>query len=120
MTTSRPAIRSGTVEHLLHAFEPSPGDCILIEAGTVHAIGAGVLLAEIQQMSDATFRIHDWGRVGPRRQTSPASYSRVTGIDRFRPRPGRPDHAGASSRSRGGHTRAAGAIEVLRPGAPDA
>ena len=36
----------------------------MIEAGTVHAIGAGVLLAEIQQMSDATFRIHDWGRVG--------------------------------------------------------
>ena len=41
------------------------GDCLLIKAGTVHAIGAGVLLAEIQQMSDATFRIHDWGRVGP-------------------------------------------------------
>jgi mannose-6-phosphate isomerase len=37
----------------------------MIPAGTVHAIGAGVLLAEIQQMSDATFRMHDWGRVGP-------------------------------------------------------
>jgi mannose-6-phosphate isomerase len=37
----------------------------MIEAGTVHAIGAGVLLAEIQQMSDATFRVFDWGRVGP-------------------------------------------------------
>ena len=31
----------------------------------MHAIGAGVLLAEIQQMSDATFRIYDWGRMGP-------------------------------------------------------
>ncbi len=59
------AIRSGQVEHLLHRIEPRPGDCILIEAGTVHAIGAGVLLAEIQEMSDATFRIDDWGRVGP-------------------------------------------------------
>jgi mannose-6-phosphate isomerase len=58
------AIRSGTVEPLLNHFEPKPGDCIMIEAGTVHAIGAGVLLAEIQQMSDATFRIYDWGRVG--------------------------------------------------------
>jgi mannose-6-phosphate isomerase len=58
------AIESGTVEHLLHRFEPRPGDSILIEAGTVHAIGAGVLLAEIQQMSDATFRIDDWGRLG--------------------------------------------------------
>ena len=58
------AIRAGQVEPLLHRFPARPGDCILIEAGTVHAIGAGVLLAEIQQMSDATFRVYDWGRVG--------------------------------------------------------
>ena len=58
------AVRAGRVEHLLNAFEPRCGDCILIEAGTVHAIGAGVLLAEIQEMSDATFRIYDWGRLG--------------------------------------------------------
>jgi mannose-6-phosphate isomerase len=58
------AITSGTVEPLLHRFHPRPGDCVMIEAGTVHAIGAGVLLAEIQQMSDATFRVYDWGRVG--------------------------------------------------------
>jgi mannose-6-phosphate isomerase len=59
------AIESGRVEPLLHAFEPKAGDSILIDAGTVHAIGAGVLLAEIQQMSDATFRVYDWGRVQP-------------------------------------------------------
>ena len=59
------AIAAGKVEQLLHSFEPRPGDSILIEAGTVHAIGAGVLLAEIQEMSDATFRIYDWGRKGP-------------------------------------------------------
>lgn len=59
------ALGSGRVEPLLHRFEARPGDCILIPAGTVHAIGAGVVLAEIQQMSDATFRVHDWGRVGP-------------------------------------------------------
>jgi mannose-6-phosphate isomerase len=58
------ALDSGDVERLLHRFEPKPGDSILIEAGTVHAIGAGVLLAEIQQMSDATFRVFDWNRVG--------------------------------------------------------
>ncbi len=60
----RRAIDSGEVEPLLHRFEARPGDAILIEAGTVHAIGAGVLLAEIQQMSDATFRVFDWNRVG--------------------------------------------------------
>src|SRR5262245_18695520 len=59
------AIASGGVEPLLHRFEARPGDSILIESGTVHAIGAGVLLAEIQQMSDATFRVFDWNRVGP-------------------------------------------------------
>jgi mannose-6-phosphate isomerase len=59
------AIRSGRVEPFLHRVEPKTGDCILIESGTVHAIGAGVLLAEIQQTSDATFRVYDWGRVGP-------------------------------------------------------
>ena len=58
----RAAIEAGKVEPLLHRFEPRAGDSILIEAGTVHAIGAGVLLAEIQEMSDATFRIDDWGR----------------------------------------------------------
>lgn len=60
----RRAIESGTVEPLLHRFPARPGDAILIEAGTVHAIGAGVLLAEVQQMSDATFRVFDWNRVG--------------------------------------------------------
>ena len=58
------ALESGGVEPLLHRFEARPGDCVLIPAGTVHAIGAGVVLAEIQQMSDATFRVHDWGRAG--------------------------------------------------------
>jgi mannose-6-phosphate isomerase len=59
------AIRSGSVEPMLHRLEPKAGDCILIESGTVHAIGAGILLAEIQQTSDATFRVYDWGRMGP-------------------------------------------------------
>jgi mannose-6-phosphate isomerase len=58
-------LESGDVEPLLHRFPPKPGDCILIPAGTIHAIGAGVVLAEIQQMSDATFRVFDWGRLGP-------------------------------------------------------
>ena len=58
------AIESGEVEPLLHRFPAKPGDCILIPAGIVHAIGAGVMIAEIQQMSDATFRVFDWNRMG--------------------------------------------------------
>ena len=47
----------------LHAFEPAVGDCLLILAGTVHALGEGLLTAEIQQASDTTFRLFDWNRV---------------------------------------------------------
>lgn len=42
----------------------SAGDCLLIEAGTTHAIRSGVLLCEVQQTSDVTYRMYDWGRVG--------------------------------------------------------
>jgi mannose-6-phosphate isomerase len=56
---------SGRCEACLHHFEPRPGDCLLIEAGTVHALGAGLLVAEIQQASDTTYRLYDWNRVGP-------------------------------------------------------
>jgi mannose-6-phosphate isomerase len=58
-------VSKGTCEVCLHAFEPQVGDCLLIEAGTVHALGAGLLVAEIQQASDTTFRLFDWNRVGP-------------------------------------------------------
>lgn len=58
------AIRSGTLAECVHTFEAHVGDCFLIPAGTIHAIGEGILLAEIQQTSDVTFRLHDWGRLG--------------------------------------------------------
>ena len=38
-------------------FEPCPGDCVFLPAGTVHAVGGGVLMAEVQQTSDAAFRL---------------------------------------------------------------
>lgn len=61
----REAILKGTLDACLHAFEATPGDCIFIPAGTVHAIGAGLMIAEIQQSSDVTYRLFDWNRVGP-------------------------------------------------------
>lgn len=57
-------LKNGTVEECLHSYSVRPGDCVFIPAGTVHAIGEGILLAEVQQSSDLTFRLHDWGRVG--------------------------------------------------------
>jgi len=41
-----------------------PGDCMAVPGGTVHAIGAGVTILEVQQNSDTTYRLYDWGRVG--------------------------------------------------------
>lgn len=57
-------VQRGTTELCLHRFEPRVGDCVLIPAGTVHALGAGLVIAEIQQASDTTFRLFDWNRVG--------------------------------------------------------
>lgn len=56
------ALARGAVEECLHSFEVRSGDTIFVPAGTVHSIGAGVLLAEVQQNSDTTFRLHDGGR----------------------------------------------------------
>ncbi len=58
----RQAVEQGTVQECLHSFAPQAGQCIFLPAGTVHAVGGGVLLAEIQQTSDATFRLFDWNR----------------------------------------------------------
>jgi mannose-6-phosphate isomerase len=59
------AIKHGSCEDMLHRFQPRVGDCLLLRAGTVHALGKGLLVAEIQQSSDTTFRLFDWGRLGP-------------------------------------------------------
>lgn len=52
------------VENYLQVFDSTPGDGYFIQSGKIHAIGAGNLLLEIQQNSDTTYRVSDWGRVG--------------------------------------------------------
>ncbi|MCZ2342921.1 MAG: class I mannose-6-phosphate isomerase [Bacteroidales bacterium] len=61
--TFRAALATRTTPDTLHAFSPQRGDCVFLPAGTVHAIGANVLLFEIQQTSDITYRLYDWDRV---------------------------------------------------------
>ncbi|MFO7775881.1 MAG: type I phosphomannose isomerase catalytic subunit, partial [Candidatus Hydrogenedentota bacterium] len=51
------------LERALRHVDVKPGDSAFLPAGTVHAIGAGLVLAEIQQNSDVTYRLYDWGRV---------------------------------------------------------
>ena len=55
-------LQNGQIEDLLHYESVKRGDTFFIRTGTVHAIGAGILLAEIQQTSDITYRIFDWNR----------------------------------------------------------
>ncbi len=59
----RKALRDKTTPGTLHSFTPKPGDTLFLEAGTVHAIGANLLIFEVQQTSDITYRLYDWDRV---------------------------------------------------------
>ena len=58
------AVSEDTVEELLHYFEPKAGDVIALPPGLVHAIGKGLIVAEVQQNSDVTLRIYDYKRKG--------------------------------------------------------
>jgi mannose-6-phosphate isomerase len=58
----RAAALDGSIEHLMTWHEVVPGDFFYIPANTVHAIGAGVSLIEVQQNSDITYRLYDYGR----------------------------------------------------------
>lgn len=58
------AIRTNTLEDLLVYANVKAGDVLFIPANTVHAIGRGIVLYEIQQASDVTYRLYDWGRMG--------------------------------------------------------
>jgi mannose-6-phosphate isomerase len=56
-------VKNGTLKKIMNRKEVASGDIYYMPAGRVHAIGAGVLLAEIQQTSDVTYRIYDWDRM---------------------------------------------------------
>ena len=59
----RAASTSGVVD-MLESWSVRPGQAVLVPGGTVHAIGEGITLLEVQQNSDTTYRLYDWGRVG--------------------------------------------------------
>lgn len=56
--------RDGSIVEMLGRVEAVRGECHNLPSGTVHALGAGVLVAEVQTPSDTTFRLYDWGRTG--------------------------------------------------------
>ena len=58
------AVAEGNLADLLHVRPVAAGDFVWVPAGLLHAIGPGVVLAEVQQTSDVTYRLYDWDRVG--------------------------------------------------------
>lgn len=57
-------VEAGRVAEALHAIPAEAGDAVFVPPGTVHAIGGGIVLYEIQQAADVTYRLDDWGRMG--------------------------------------------------------
>jgi mannose-6-phosphate isomerase len=56
-------LQTGNLPLCLRRYEPSAGQCYFVPAGAIHALGGGLVALEVQQTSDATFRLYDWGRV---------------------------------------------------------
>jgi len=59
----RHALANGAVADRLACFAPKPGDAVFLPAGTVHSLGGDIVVFEVQQNSDVTFRLYDWGHV---------------------------------------------------------
>lgn len=100
------ALRSGNGRGVVELLESVPavaGECHNLPSGTVHALGAGVLVAEVQTPSDTTFRVYDWGRTGRELHIEQA----LACID-FHPAPAATRHGGASAASSGASGGASG------------
>ncbi len=77
------AIREDALASLLLAVPVRAGDALLLRAGTVHALGPGLLVYEIQQTSDRTYRLYDWGRTGLDGQPRPLHIERGLQVARL-------------------------------------
>ena len=86
-TTFRDAIRAGRAQDLLASPEVRPRDCLFVPPGTVHAAGNGVLLLEVQQSSDITYRVYDWDRVDEKGQKRELHIEKALQVIDFPARP---------------------------------
>ncbi|HEY7850553.1 MAG TPA: class I mannose-6-phosphate isomerase [Ktedonobacterales bacterium] len=83
----RAAIAANALEPLLRAVEAHAGDVIFVPAGTVHAIGAGVTLYELQEYSDVTYRLYDYGRLQADGQPRALHIDQALDVIRYTPAP---------------------------------
>jgi len=83
------ALRDGTAADYVHKIRVRTGDAVFLPAGRCHAVGAGILLIEVQQNSDTTYRVFDWNRVddkGKQRQLHVDQALQCIDFDDVRPR----------------------------------
>jgi mannose-6-phosphate isomerase len=81
--TFRTALEAGRLEDCLHRLPVKAGDAVFIPAGSVHAIMEGIVLAEIQQNSDTTYRVYDWNRVGADGKPRPLHVDKALAVINF-------------------------------------
>jgi mannose-6-phosphate isomerase len=84
----RSALQDGKLDEYLHYLPIKQGDAILIPTGTIHALLEGTVVAEIQQNSDTTYRVYDWGRIGTDGKSRPLHIDKaleVIDFDMIRP-----------------------------------
>lgn len=81
----RRGIESGTLEELLNYVPVKAGDSFLIHAGTVHAIGAGLIIAEIQENSNLTYRLYDYNRRGKDGKLRELHIDKALQVSRLKP-----------------------------------
>jgi mannose-6-phosphate isomerase len=77
-------VQDGTLGELLHHIPVHSGDVFYVPAGTLHAIGAGIVLFEVQQASDLTYRIFDWNRVGSDGKPRPLHLEKAADVLEYR------------------------------------
>ena len=78
------SVQDGTIEELLNFIPVKAGDCYLIEAGTVHAIGAGCVICEVQQSSNVTYRVYDYNRRDKNGNLRPLHIQKAVEVINFR------------------------------------
>lgn len=87
-------IHDHTLEEVLHASPVKKGDVFFIQAGTLHAIGKGILIAEIQQNSNVTYRVYDYGRLGKDGKPRQLHVRQALDVTKREPVSGLPDMGG--------------------------
>ncbi len=106
-------IQENTLLEVCNSVPVKKGDVFFIEAGTLHAIGAGILIAEIQQNSNSTYRVYDYGRLGADGKPRQLHIEKALDVTRLAPPSRQPGPEGQPQRFPGGTETLLGSCEYF-------